>query len=196
MPSKHKLAEREQARVRREQQARQRQLIYWGIAGAVALIVLGAFVYALIPQQIASGVALNANCSEIHSYPNEGRDHLVPGQTPTYKTVPPTSGTHNPEYLAAGVYGDAQDITKEVHSLEHGYVILSYNGLPQEQVNALANIARRDARKIIVAPYPNMPYKVALTAWQHAQTCDGVNTQAIQNFIAEFRDQGPELTPF
>lgn len=137
-----------------------------------------------------------ARCGDVETLPDEGRGHIQPGETPVYQQVPPTSGNHNPDPMPPSIYDTPIDVTREVHSLEHGYVIIHYNGIPAEQIGRLRAIVRADSRKLILSPYPNMPYKVSLTAWDHRQTCDGVNTDAIRAFINTFRDQGPEQTPF
>lgn len=58
---------------------------------------------------------------------DQGRDHVTVGTEVEYKTNPPTSGKHYPDWIRAGIYQDPQDDRYLVHSLEHGYVILSYN---------------------------------------------------------------------
>lgn len=55
------------------------------------------------------------------------RTHLEQGEHIDYKSNPPTSGPHYPEPLKAGIYNDPQNDGNLVHSLEHGYVIISYN---------------------------------------------------------------------
>jgi Protein of unknown function (DUF3105) len=187
-----------QQRARQERAARQRQLIYVGV-GVVALLVIVFAASKLLAQPttaVASADSASAaTCSAIQSPSDEGRAHLVPGQTPTYQSNPPSSGTHNPIPLPAGIYDSPVDVTMEVHSEEHGYIIVHYNGISQGEINQLKQIVSSDPRKLILSPYPNMPYKVSLTAWDHLQTCAGVNRQAISNFVAEFRDRGPENVP-
>lgn len=186
-----------QAQLRAEQERKAKQQQYLLIGGglaAAAIILVGVF-FLLSPRQLTPTSTGSAVCQNLETLANEGRDHLTPEQTPTYKTVPPTSGTHNPIWEQAGVFDSNVDVTKLVHSLEHGYVILYYNGISQNEINSLVNIQRSDSYKVIVAPYPNMPYKVAIVAWTHRQTCDGVNEAAIRSFIAQFRNQGPEQAP-
>ena len=202
MANKKRIAQRQQEVA---QQQRQRRLIYIGLGVAAAAAVVGLLALLLWPKSVAPpttsggpGTAGSGTCESVVTLADEGRGHLKPGETPTYTNPVPASGTHNPEPLRPGVFGEPQDVTMIIHSLEHGYVVLYYRqgDLPPGQVNELANIAQSDSRKIIVAPYPNLPAKVVLTAWAHTQNCDGVNEQAILSFIAEFRDQGPEQSPF
>lgn len=187
-----------QLRAKQERERKQRQyLLIGGGAAAALIIVIGALI--LINSRInPTGIAIteNAACGNVQFVADEGRGHLSPGDpTPAYKSIPPTSGTHNPVWLQAGVYDNNADITQLVHSLEHGYVILYYNELTQNQIDQLASIQRSDPYKMIVAPYPNMPYKVAIAAWDRLQTCDGINDAAIRSFTAQFRNQGPEQAP-
>ncbi|MBI4065553.1 DUF3105 domain-containing protein [Candidatus Gottesmanbacteria bacterium] len=45
----------------------------------------------------------------------------------TYNSNPPTSGPHLETWVKAGVYDAPQSEGQLIHSLEHGYVIISYN---------------------------------------------------------------------
>lgn len=56
-----------------------------------------------------------------------GRDHVPIGENVEYNSNPPTSGKHYEEWIRAGVYEEEKDDRNLVHSLEHGYVIMSYN---------------------------------------------------------------------
>ena len=58
-----------------------------------------------------------------------GRDHVTPEEVAkfTYNSNPPTSGPHLPTWVKAGVFNEPQSEGELIHSLEHGYVIISYN---------------------------------------------------------------------
>lgn len=56
-----------------------------------------------------------------------GREHVPIGTKVEYNSNPPTSGSHYEEWIKAGVYSEPKDDRNLVHSLEHGYVIMSYN---------------------------------------------------------------------
>ena len=58
-----------------------------------------------------------------------GREHVTPAQvvSTTYNSNPPTSGPHLPTWVKPGVYDVPQSEGELIHSLEHGYVIISYN---------------------------------------------------------------------
>ena len=194
MPNKDKRAELEQAR---RQAERQQKMRTYGIIGGIALVVLvalvGGFILISRPAPQATTATGSGICKEIVEAADEGRSHLAsPVETPSYQANPPTSGTHNPEWLPAGLYASPQDITKLVHSLEHGYIIIHQKDLSSDELQKLANIVRSDPYKMILNPYPNGPAKVTLAAWDHTQQCSGVDEVVIRAFTNAYRDQGPE----
>lgn len=56
-----------------------------------------------------------------------GRNHVAVGTRLDYNSNPPTSGSHFADWKRADVYSTPQEDGYLVHSLEHGYVIVSYN---------------------------------------------------------------------
>lgn len=56
-----------------------------------------------------------------------GRKHVEVGVQVQYNSNPPTSGDHYADWIRAGVYDLPKDDRYLVHSLEHGYIIISYN---------------------------------------------------------------------
>lgn len=56
-----------------------------------------------------------------------GRGHVQIGTVVDYNSNPPTSGKHYEDWIRSGVYETSKDDRNLVHSLEHGYVIMSYN---------------------------------------------------------------------
>ena len=87
----------------------------WIIGGVV---VLGAFLAWLF---IASSQPLPGQKID-----DLGRGHVQIGTEVIYNSNPPTSGKHYEEWVRSGVYETPRDDRNLVHSLEHGYVILSY----------------------------------------------------------------------
>src|SRR3990170_7051999 len=63
------------------------------------------------------------------SVPDLGRDHVSVEQfaRTTYNSNPPTSGPHFETWVKPGIYTEPQHDGELIHSLEHGYVIISYN---------------------------------------------------------------------
>lgn len=185
--SRSSQAKQQQAQKKKQQQ----YLILGGIIAAALLLGVGVL-YPMLQGRTPVANS-SANCENLQAVADEGRGHLQPGDpVPTYKSSPPTSGTHNLQPAPAGVYDKNVDITQLLHSLEHGYIVMYYNNLSPDQMAELVRIQQSDPYKTIVAEYPNMKQKVALAAWGYLQNCDGVNDQVIRSFTAQFRDHGPE----
>jgi len=121
-----------------------------------------------------------------------------------YKTNPPTSGNHFPEWYQDGVYGPGgvPQLGMLVHTLEHGRINVQYKpGTPAETVTELEALLAEQSDGYHMLLYENttgMDAAVAATAWGHSLTCAEMNDKvfdAIRTFRAEYIDQGPEDVP-
>jgi len=110
----------------------------WITIGSIALVVLilGLFIWndsknALQPKPV-TGKAQGKSIKEL------GRNHVTDISGLTYNSNPPTSGTHFPEWAKRGVYDRVISAWYLIHSLEHGYVVVSYNcGTKAPVVNSI-----------------------------------------------------------
>ena len=117
--------------------------------------------------------------------------HVLPGgRTPEYLTNPPTSGPHVPGPKLSGVRSEVLDKPTQVGALEAGSVLVQYRDL---DATAIANLASVAGDQVVVAPNPDLPDKVVLTAWVFKQTCSSVDTAAIGRFVTTHRGKGPGI---
>lgn len=140
----------------------------------------------------------NASCDDIEEYDDLGYDHIRPGQPhPLYNSNPPTSGAHWADPQEWGIYTTPQVQEQLVHNLEHGGIVIQYNNLSSAELQRLIDFVKSNPRHMILAPYPGLDrnVRVAFTAWTYLQTCNGADLDALDDFIEEFRDQGPEFIP-
>jgi hypothetical protein len=148
--------------------------------------------------------AQKAGCQLKLKLPDEGSTH-VPNSTPVeYKTVPPTSGNHNPVPIDDGAYttpitsdtSQPTNIRNEVHAMEHGRIEIHYKpSLPEDQQLALKGVFDEDSPGMLLFPDPDMPYDVAVTAWTNEVVCPTYNPivlDVIRNFRDTYRGNGPE----
>jgi hypothetical protein len=121
-----------------------------------------------------------------------------------YKTNPPTSGAHTPDWYQDGVYapGDTPELGKLVHTLEHGRINVMYKpGMPAENVQKLEALLAEQSggyHMLLYENTTNMDAQVAATAWTHSLTCPTMNDKvfdAIRTFRARYIDKGPETVP-
>ena len=135
---------------------------------------------------------------------DEGRGHVPLGEEVKYVTNPPTSGKHYEDWTRSGVYDSPKDDRNLVHSLEHGYVIMSYkcsegSSESSEDCKAhhdqLAKIyEQKGKKKLIVLPRPNLDTNFVLTSWDYIDKFNDFDKGRIEKFIDAHLNQGPEKT--
>ena len=83
---------------------------------------------------------------------DEGRGHVDIGTQVDYNSNPPTSGKHYADWVRSGFYSEPKDDRNLVHSLEHGYVIMSYNcekkvgWIPEVLAHGIEEVATESAQ--------------------------------------------------
>lgn len=155
-----------------------------------------------------------------------GRKHIPKAEWEKFKynSNPPTSGPHDPEWVRAGVYDTPQGEGNLVHSLEHGYIIISYNCMrlsekrkTQSEKQASESAAMSDPAwndqeckdlkktlsdfakeqklwKLIVVPRMQLDVPIALTAWTRIAKMEKLDKNLTRRFIDAYRGNGPEKT--
>jgi hypothetical protein len=154
----------------------------------VALVLLpGAACRARPPAgDDASPVAAALPGQEVPTLPSPHIPYLGAPHQP-YNSLPPTSGPHVPQTVAPGVYREPIPDELQVHALEHGHILIQYSAAtPAGEVRLLEDVARRDLRDVVVAPYGELATGIALTAWGRLEYLDAVDPAAIDVFIRAF----------
>ena len=139
--------------------------------------------------------SLPPGCTPIQSPKILPANHIPAGQTATYNTVPPSSGNHYAQWAQVGGYTEPIKNETQVHNLEHGHVMIQYRGITTDQLNELGDLIRKDAKKVVFAPYPDMEPALAFTSWGKIQTCDAWSDSIpalVRYFIRVNRDHAPE----
>ena len=151
-------------------------------------------------QEAAKAAGCKLSNPEIEGATHEDREF----SESDYKTNPPTSGNHFPEWYQDGVYapGSTPQLGMLVHTLEHGRINVQYKpGTPEETVQQLEALLAEQSQGYHMLLYENttgMDAAVAATAWGHSLTCPEMNDKvfdAIRTFRGEYIDQGPENVP-
>jgi len=72
--------------------------------------------------------------------------------------------------------------------MEHGYVVILYKNLPQDQLDQLRQFAEaRDGSKLVLAPYSGLEQDgVALAAWRNLETMQRYNQDVVQAFVNDY----------
>jgi hypothetical protein len=187
-----------QERLQREQEAkaaqRRKQLVGYGVGGALALAAVVVVAVLLLaggddgasgsssadiypsgveisdPGELSTDVEAAADAAgcELESNRGKSRDHTEdPNETLTYEQNPPNSGKHFAINADDGIYDEAPDKEDLVHTLEHGRVIIWFDPkLPAQERGALRTLFEEDNHQLVLTPnQTGMPYAVAATAW-------------------------------
>jgi hypothetical protein len=162
---------------------------------------------ASVPEQTIGDInaAAKAAGCKLTNPPIEGRNHEQKDFTAAdYKTNPPTSGNHFPDWYQDGVYppGGTPNLGKLVHTLEHGRIDVQYKpGTPDHTVAQLEALLAEQSNGYHMLLFENgtdMDAQIAATAWGHSLTCPQFNNKvfdAIRTFRAAYIDKGPEQVP-
>jgi hypothetical protein len=157
-----------------------------------------------LPEQQTGDLdaAAKAAGCKLSNPPIEGRNHETKDFKPSdYKSNPPTSGNHYPEWYQDGVYapGDTPNLGMLVHTLEHGRIDVQYKpGTPTHTVAELEALLAEQSDGYHMLLFQNgtgMDAQVAATAWGHSLTCPQFNNKvfdAIRTFRSRYIDKGPE----
>lgn len=162
---------------------------------------------AQLPEQQTSDIADAAKAAgcTLTNAEYEGASHEQKDFKPSdYKTNPPTSGNHFPDWYDDGVYepGTTPQLGMLVHTLEHGRIDVQYKpGTPKADVAKLeALLAEQNDgyHMLLFENTTDMQPQIAATAWTHSLTCPDMNDQvfdALRTFRARYIDKGPETVP-
>ena len=136
-----------------------------------------------------------ASTPPVEFVPSLGNRHLTSSQVglTTYNSDPPTSGPHLPSVAHWGIHERPIPKELQVHNLEDGGVLVQYdcdraNQQCAELVDKLAEIVRRHNHAIL-APYPGMNQKIALTAWTRIDKFNEFDEKRIVRFIDSYIDK-------
>ena len=172
--------------------------------------IVGFLLVAVVAVALAL-VSLGPKCSTYCGtrQPEAGRQHVADGTTGiTYKSNPPTSGSHweTPAqwgiYRAGqpGVYGTPLSPSQAIHNLEHGGIVIWYqpDRITPDDLLKLTNFVRSEVGgsrfKYILAPWPGASFghPIAVTAWDWLLYLDNANSDALKQFSAAHYETAPE----
>jgi hypothetical protein len=206
-PKPPKVSQRRQARLQaREQQrqrSRRRRTTRWALWAAIAIVAVAGVGFLLARN--VSGQPGRAMAIQGQQHIDKGQQHVA------YNSKPPTSGPHwnilGEAPVAWGIYKEPIVEEGQIHNLEHGGIMIQYNCRDcPELVAQLEDFYNRftaanklplfqNSTKIVVAPYYDMPNRIALTAWGRIDTFNDYDEDRITRFVQAFRDKGPEAAP-
>lgn len=208
--------QREEAAARQRARELRSLIIIVVVLGLAALAILVVALYLNHQSQLsnANRLTFQAVSGTVGTpVPDEGRNHIDPSTTWTYKSYPPASGPH---YSAQGIapvpwqtIATSSSPLAEgqyIHNLEHGGTAILYNcpsgsdctTLTNQLQNYVQNLAPPEPQfnevKLVMTPYSHGmgTHKIALVAWDYIEFLDSYDQAEITRFYENHADQGPE----
>ncbi|MEE3037770.1 MAG: DUF3105 domain-containing protein, partial [Bacteroidota bacterium] len=137
----------------------------------------------------------------IENNPNTGSPHINLPNEICYTISPPSSGPHRSSWAKWGEY-EYLPPQRWLHNLEHGGIAFLYHPCAEQSViDSLRNIAcsmpddETGAFRWVLTPYPNLPSKISIVAWEWSYSKNSVDSDEIFTFILEHYRQAPEDFP-
>jgi hypothetical protein len=150
------------------------------------VLVLGAVVVAVVVGYFAYRAAADLPGQKM---PDQGNLHIQTETTPheAYNSDPPTSGPHLPYIAPWGIHTRPIPRELQVHNLEDGGVVVQYSCECPDDVAKLRDIVKKYDHQVILAPFPGMKTRFALTAWTRIETMDQLDEARVRRFIDAYR---------
>ena len=127
---------------------------------------------------------------------DQGANHVPEGTLVTYLTNPPTGGSNYTLSAKAGIYDKSVPDGNLIHSMEHGAVILWYNGLSKQDIERLKQIFNSvSISKKIMVPHATMDVSIALTSWGRLLKLQAIDEVKIKTFMETNENRAPEKAP-
>lgn len=172
---------RKQEEEEKQKKAAQIQKVLFALVGVSLLASIGYWAYG----QWTTG-------SPGEFVPSMGNRHISESTmgSITYNSDPPSSGPHLPSIARWGIHENPVPKELQLHNLEDGGVMVQYN-CPQTKsdckslVEKLAQVVRRYDHAVL-APYPGMSHKIALTAWSRIDKLNEFDEKRIVRFIEAY----------
>ncbi|MFQ5972084.1 MAG: DUF3105 domain-containing protein [Alphaproteobacteria bacterium] len=177
---------------------RKKEWVITAVVATTIVVGLGGYLTrdVLAKREFASLAALGAAAlSGVETEPSDGRRHLDPGERHSYAARYPTSGPHEPVWVRAGFYDEAQPPTRLVHSMEHGNVVIYYDApgaAALETLRRWSELYTGQWDGLVVTRDSGLGSRIVLSAWTRRLELDRFDPEAAAAFIDAFRGRGPE----
>ena len=181
---------------RRRKATRNRALIAGGLVAVLALLTVTVINSRRSNGRVVSALESSGNCkydTRNDSDHGAGNNHVT-GDV-TYKVNPPSGGDHNPSPSPPGIFtaDNTPPDAQIVHSLEHGYVAVWYRpDVDTATLDGLKGLASKYPRDVLLVPRASLEQPVAATAWHRRLLCERPDATALERFVTEYRNKGPE----
>ncbi len=166
------------------------------IVGGIAVVVIGVGILLSLQDKKISDLKTSEDKSSQQlgqEFPNLGQKHIQIGEAhDSYNSNPPTSGPHELQPAAWGVYSQPLRDEQLIHNIEHGGIWISYKDIDDETKAKLEAIAKANGGSVVMAPRDANDSKIVLASWTRLEKLDSYDEAKILEFIKSNKNKSPE----
>ena len=161
----------------------------------IAVVVTG---YRFITQKTPEEIVFEQKVDEIslegkvEEFEIEGTSHVGLGETVSYNTNPPTSGSHYAQSANWGFNDKELPDEQLVHNLEHGGIWISYRNADENTLEKLKDIARRNSESVVITERTGNDDPIVVVSWGRMMRLAEVDEALIRKFVDIYINQSPE----
>jgi hypothetical protein len=191
---KKKLKELKRKKAKQQATIKKLRNVVFTITVLVVAIVGYRLVTRKTPEEIAFEQEIDVVSLEgkVEEFEIEGANHVSPGQSVSYNTNPPTSGSHwaNP---ADWRFNDKELPDEQlVHNIEHGGIWITYKDLDEVSINKLKSIAKNNSNSVVITKREENDDPIVIASWGRMIRLSEVDEAMIQKYIDTYINQSPE----
>jgi uncharacterized protein DUF3105 len=162
------------------------------VIGGLGLAVL-ALIWVIVGNPIGFSQSDDPLLGEAVTY--ETSTHLTGGATLGPNPVlTPAGGLHDASPLRAGNYDDPVSDGNAIHSLEHGFVWITYqpDQISDAELDTLEDIASDFGRDTILSPRLENAFPIIIVSWEQRLTQTTLDELVLRDFVSTNRNRSPE----
>jgi hypothetical protein len=124
----------------------------------------------------------------------ESSTHIEDGTLGPNPPLTPAGGLHYTGPLRAGDYDNPVSDGNAIHSLEHGFVWITYHPdlVSDDELDTLEDIASDFGRDTILSPRPENSFPFIIVSWEQRLTQTDLEEDVLREFVSTNRNRSPE----
>ena len=161
------------------------------VIGGLGLALL-AVVWLIIGNPIGFSQSEDPLIGESVSY--DRSIHIDAGTLGPNPGLTPAGGLHYLGPIGAGNYDNPVTDGNAIHSLEHGFVWITYqpDQLSDSELDTLQDIASDFGRDTILSPRVENSFPIIIVSWEQRLAQTQLDEQALRDFVSTNRNRSPE----
>jgi hypothetical protein len=161
------------------------------VIGGLSLALI-ALVVLIVGNPIGFSQSENPLLGEAVTY--DASTHVPDGSLGPNPGLTPAGGVHYLGPLGAGNYDSPVSDGNAIHSLEHGFVWITYHPdqISEDELDTLEDIASDFGRDTLLSPRLENTDPIIIVSWERRLTQAHLEEQVLRDFVSTNRNRSPE----